>query len=86
MTRLALSLSLALALTASADAGGRTPRSTPPVVRAPRPVVVPAFPQYYIKAHDGSAIPVVPVFVVPVTPAPPPAPAATPACYRFFCD
>jgi hypothetical protein len=51
--------------------------------------VIPPFPpyrarydrQYYIKAHDGSAIPVVPVFIVPVAPAP-----EQPRCSIYFCD
>jgi hypothetical protein len=49
--------------------------------------VIPPFPQFYIKAQDGSAIPVTPVFVVPV--APPvsaPRPRATAPCQRFFCE
>jgi hypothetical protein len=87
LTRLAFGIGLALTVVVSAEAGhGRTHRPIPS--HAPKPILVaPAFPQYYIKAHDGSAIPVVPVFVVPVAPPPAaPVPIARPSCYRFFCD
>jgi hypothetical protein len=89
ITHVVLGISLALTLAVSAEAGhGASHRPAPALTSRPahRPVVVPPFPQYYIKAHDGSAIPVVPIFVVPVAPAPAPVPVTKPSCYRFFCD